>query len=330
MVKEENNFEIGKNGDKNRDFNSRINDIKIDIDEKTAHKEKIIVAWIAILFSSSLTLILWREFGLGEPSWWPWVPAISLIVIFIFTLVRTSLKPLRVFVLILILIFFLGFGGGWQWGLIPFIRDSQIWTNWLSSVPWALSAIMTHLLRLLPAIIILSFLLIIGRERRDFFLIKGNIHAFVEPSKLIGMKKPEPWTRIGSIFALIFCIGTLLFLILTKFPTISDFIQVLPLIPIAVLIAAINAFNEEFTLRAAPLSELSTTIGKQQALLITTVFFGIGHFYGVPNGLLGVLLSAFLGWFLGKSLIETKGFFWAWFIHFLPDVIIFTFYAMFP
>ena len=327
---EENNVKIGKNGDKNTDLNSLAKDNKSELHEKIAHKEKTIVAWIAILFSSSIALILWREFGPGEPFWWPWVSAISLIVISILTFIRISLKPLRVFMIILILIFFLGFGGGWQWGLIPFIRDSQTWTNWLSSLPWALSAIMTHLLRLLPAIVILTFLLIIGRKRRDFFLVKGNIHAFVEPSKLIGMKKPEPWTRIGSIFALIFCIGTLLFLILTKFPSISDFIQVLPLIPVAVLIAAINAFNEEFTLRAAPLSELSTTIGKQQALLITTIYFGIGHFYGVPNGLLGVLLSAFLGWFLGKSLLETKGFFWAWFIHFLPDVIIFTFYAMFP
>ena len=64
-------------------------------------------------------------------------------------------------------------------------------------------------------------------------------------------------------------------------------------------------------------------------MAITTVFFGLGHFYGVPNGVPGVLLSSFLGWFLGKSLLETKGFFWAWLLHFLPDVIIFTFYAAF-
>jgi len=100
------------------------------------------------------------------------------------------------------------------------------------------------------------------------------------------------------------------------------------LIPVAVLIAVINAFNEEFTLRAAPLSRLWFTLGKQQALMITTVFFGLGHFYGVPSGILGVLLSGFLGWFLGKSMLETKGFFWAWLIHFIPDVFIFTFFAL--
>jgi membrane protease YdiL (CAAX protease family) len=111
-------------------------------------------------------------------------------------------------------------------------------------------------------------------------------------------------------------------------PSLSDFLQALPLLPVALFIAVINAFNEEFTLRAAPLSQLWATLGKQQALMITTAFFGLGHFYGIPSGVLGVLLSSFLGWFLGKSMLETRGFFWAWLIHFLPDAFIFTFLAI--
>ncbi|MFB0523595.1 MAG: hypothetical protein ACETV1_07555 [Candidatus Bathyarchaeia archaeon] len=42
----------------------------------------------------------------------------------------------------------------------------------------------------------------------------------------------------------------------------------------------------------------------------------------------GVILSSFLGWFLGKSLLETEGFFWAWLSHFIADIFIFTFAAM--
>lgn len=192
------------------------------------------------------------------------------------------------------------------------------------------STTLTHLLRLSPALAILSFLVITRRKRKDFFLMIGDIRAQVEPSKLIGMKTPKPWTKIGSIFAIVFTLGTLIFLMFSKFPTVNDLIGVLPLLPISVLIAAINAFNEEFTLRAAPLSELWNVIGKKHALLITTIYFGLGHFYGVPSGLLGIALSSYLGWFLGKSLLETKGFFWAWVIHFFPDIIIFTSYAMFP
>jgi membrane protease YdiL (CAAX protease family) len=142
------------------------------------------------------------------------------------------------------------------------------------------------------------------------------------------MKKPEPWTRIGTIFAVVFVIVIIVYLMLSSTPSLEAVIKALPLIPAALLIAVINSFNEEFTLRAAPISELLSAIGKKQALMITTVLFGLGHFYGVPSGILGVLLSSFLGWFLGKSMLETKGFFWAWLIHFLPDALIFTFFAI--
>jgi hypothetical protein len=30
---------------------------------------------------------------------------------------------------------------------------------------------------------------------------------------------------------------------------------------------------------------------------------------------------------MGKSMVETGGFFWAWFIHFLQDVVVFFFLA---
>jgi len=286
------------------------------------------VAWTAMLLTSNLTIIVWREFASGEPYWWPWLHGTGLVTLFAVTFVRKSLKPLQRFILVLLVIYFLGFGAGWQWGLIPFIRASSTWTSWENQTPWAVSAIATHLLRLSPALIIMLFLSITGLKRRDLFLVKGKINAPVEPSKLLGMKKPEPWSRIGSIFAFVFAVVTFAFLMLTRKPSSEMFFNALPLIPVALLIAAMNAFNEEFTLRASLLSTLAPIIGKQQALVITTVHFGLGHFYGVPDGPLGVLLSAFLGWFLGKSLLETKGFFWAWIIHFLPDVFIFTFYAM--
>jgi len=288
----------------------------------------LIVVWTATLLASSLGLILWREFGGAEPYWLPWINAIGLIILFSFTLIRANLKPLRSFVLILLILFFFGFGGGWQFGVIPFVRSSALWISWESQLPWSLSAIATHLLRLSPALVVLSFLLLKGRKRQDFFLAKGKIDAPVEPSRLLGMKKPEPWTRIGSIFAVVFASVTFVYLVLGSSPSVDAFIQAFPLIPAALLIAVINAFNEEFTLRAAPISELLSAIGKKQALMITTTFFGLGHFYGVPAGLLGVLLSSFLGWFLGRSMLETKGFFWAWLIHFLPDAFIFSFFAI--
>jgi hypothetical protein len=36
----------------------------------------------------------------------------------------------------------------------------------------------------------------------------------------------------------------------------------------------------------------------------------------------------FFAWIAGKSMLETRGFAWAWFIHFCADVPVFVFLAM--
>jgi hypothetical protein len=281
-----------------------------------------------MLTISSLTLIPWRTFGTGEPSWWPSLIGAVLLLFAGSTIILPFLRPLRGYLAILSACYFLGFGGGWQWGLIPLIKGSQSWTEWAATLPWWISTLATHLLRLTPALTILLFQHTRGKSFSDIFLVKGNTSASVEPSKLLGIKKPESWMRVGSIFAIIFFSCTLLIMILTTQLSVDTIFRSIPLIPTALLVAAINSFNEEFTLRAAPLAELKDVLGKQQSLLLTTVYFGLGHYYGIPSGVFGVLLASFLGWFIGKSILETRGFAWAWLIHFLPDAIIFSFLAM--
>ncbi len=79
------------------------------------------------------------------------------------------------------------------------------------------------------------------------------------------------------------------------------------------------------TARASFLSVLEDAVGQNQAFWLTAALFGIGHFYGIPYGVIGVLMAGFLGWWLGKSMLETRGLWWAWFIHFVQDVWIFAF-----
>ncbi|MFZ0546813.1 MAG: hypothetical protein WAM60_15310 [Candidatus Promineifilaceae bacterium] len=43
---------------------------------------------------------------------------------------------------------------------------------------------------------------------------------------------------------------------------------------------------------------------------LSAYFFGITHYFGTPGGILGGLLSIFMGWILGKGMIETRGLFW--------------------
>ena len=291
------------------------------------NKTTLIFPWSIVLIASPLAIIFWRTLATHEPIWWPWIHFAALLILMSLTLFKPTLKPFRRFTAIVIIIFVMGYGGGWDWGLIPFIRSSEAWSLWITQSPKASSEIMLHLLRLSPALIILSFLLLSGRKRVDFYLIKGDIRANVKKSRILGIKKPEPWIKIALIFSAVFASVTALFLIAVNGLPLEAFASNWFLILIGLLIATMNAFNEEFTLRAAPLGEIEPAIGKANSLLVTAAYFGLGHYFGVPSGVVGVLLSGFLGWFLGKSMIETKGFFLAWMVHFITDIPIFLFFV---
>lgn len=92
-------------------------------------------------------------------------------------------------------------------------------------------------------------------------------------------------------------------------------------------IAASNAFIEEVIFRLPYVTMGNNEgISSLYGLIMGSVVYGVIHYWGaVPNGLFGVLLSAYLGYFLSKSIYETKGFYWAFFIHFLLDVVILMF-----
>ena len=280
-----------------------------------------------MLIASPLAIVFWRILATHEPTWWPWIHFAALLILLSLTFFKKVFRPARGFAILILIIFLMGYGGGWNWGLLPFIRSSETWTIWVAEAPKAVSEIMLHVLRLSPALIILSFLLLSGRKRVDFYLIKGDIRANVKKSRILGIKKPEPWIKIALIFSAVFASVTALFLIAVNGLPLEAFASNWFLILVGLLIATMNAFNEEFTLRAAPLGEIEPAIGKANSLLVTAAYFGLGHYFGVPSGVVGVLLSGFLGWFLGKSMIETKGFFLAWMVHFITDIPIFLFFV---
>jgi hypothetical protein len=280
-----------------------------------------------VLIASPLAIVFWRILATHEPTWWPWIHFAALLILLSLTFFKKVFRPARGFAILILIIFLMGYGGGWNWGLLPFIRSSETWTIWVAEAPKAVSEIMLHVLRLSPALIILSFLLLSGRKRENFYLIKGDIRANIKKSRILGIKKPEPWIKIALIFSAVFASVTALFLIAVNGLPLEAFASNWFLILVGLLIATMNAFNEEFTLRAAPLGEIEPAIGKANSLLVTAAYFGLGHYFGVPSGVVGVLLSGFLGWFLGKSMIETKGFFLAWMVHFITDIPIFLFFV---
>jgi hypothetical protein len=123
-------------------------------------------------------------------------------------------------------------------------------------------------------------------------------------------------------------LGTLAFLVIAGHPPLGIVSLALSFLPAVVVVAALNAFNEEVTDNASFLSVLESPVGPRQAVNMVAAYFGLAHYYGVPYGVIGVLLATFLGWILDRSMQETRGLFWAAFIHFWQDVWIFSFMAI--
>lgn len=152
-----------------------------------------------------------------------------------------------------------------------------------------------------------------------------RIDGKVLPEPWIGITKrnKDSWKKLGRNMAIVISIVTavaIYFQVIQKGViqtlTLASFLSI-------ILFALTNSFVEETTYRHtfASIVEyhgLSPHISKALSALI----FGGFHYLGTPGKIPGVLLAGFLGWFLSKSVHETKGFFWAWLIHFVQDVII--------
>ncbi|MFB0504726.1 MAG: hypothetical protein ACETWE_12910, partial [Candidatus Bathyarchaeia archaeon] len=85
-------------------------DRKMESSKVDQNQTVTMVAWTAMLLTSNLTIIVWREFASGEPYWWSWLHGTGLVTLSAITFVRKSLKPLQRFILVLLVIYFLGFG----------------------------------------------------------------------------------------------------------------------------------------------------------------------------------------------------------------------------
>lgn len=182
--------------------------------------------------------------------------------------------------------------------------------------------------KLVVALAMIGMLLLMGLRRRDFFLAVGDLRAPIRPVRTLGFPRAEPWWKFGLIwgFGIAAALAAVQWLVLR--PSGAEFAAIVPMIPSILVYAALNAFSEEMTYRAPMLATLGPAVGARSALAMSAVFFGVAHFFGVPGGLVGAALSIFLGWILGKAMLETRGLFWAWVIHFLCDVAIFVFLAV--
>jgi membrane protease YdiL (CAAX protease family) len=96
-------------------------------------------------------------------------------------------------------------------------------------------------------------------------------------------------------------------------------------LPLVVGCAALNALGEEVVYRSGPLATLVGVVGPRQAVLMTSVWFGLAHYSGsVPDGFAGVLSSGLLALLLGGAMVATRGLGWPFLVHFAVDLVVFA------
>lgn len=284
---------------------------------------QVAFVWGATLLISPLPNIIWQELIALPTIWLFWSKMILLAALILLGFVWDVARPLRRYFVVFLVLY-----GAEE--LMGRLGRTPLWQGWFGGVgvSFAVGMLGQQLRRLLVAFIMIIALFLLKRRRGGFFLDIGRLDAVAKPVKWLGMDRPVSWARFGWILAGCISLGTLVFLAIAGRPSLRLVGAALPLLPAVLLLATMNAFSEELNYRASLLATLEPVVGRQQSLLLTAAVFGLAHFYGVPYGVIGVIMSGFLGWILGKSMLETRGMFWAWFIHFCQDVLIFSFMAI--
>ena len=283
----------------------------------------LITAWATVLTAALFKIILQEIFHytVSEDLQFG-IMALIVVVGFALTFLWKTIRPLRPFFGLFIVL------TGANWLIFTQVDKLPIILAWLHHPSFSIKMLAELSLKLLIALIVIVFLLLLGKKRQEFFLVRGDTAAPAEPVRWLGIKEGTKWNRLGREFAIYLSLGTLAFLVIAGRPPLDIVVRALPFLPAVLLAAAMNAFYEEMTYKASFLAVLEDVVGKPQALYLMAAYFGISHFYGIPYGVIGVLMATFLGWLLGKSMFETRGLCWAWFLHFLQDVLIFAFLAI--
>lgn len=292
------------------------------MDHKLPQPLAALLCWGVLLWVSQLPDILFQEMAGSHPAWLFWSKIGLLAALLAGAFVLRELRSLWLFAALVLAVYLVEWGVGlageklryqsWLAGMHPFVQELG-----RVQLPRAAASLLVTLISLV----------LFGRFDR-FFLSIGQLSAPARPIPLV-LTRPPAWHKLGPAIAGAMSLGLVVFVIaFGRPPSLAALASAAPLLPFVLLFAANNAYGEELLYRAPWLAALELPVGPTQALLMTAVYFGIGHFYGVPYGVLGCVMAFIPGWLMGKAMLETRGFFWAWLIHVCMDTVIFSFMAL--
>ena len=159
------------------------------------------------------------------------------------------------------------------------------------------------------------------------YLRIGNLTSYVRAEPMIHLRprRKDHWTVVGIDGTIIVAVVSILMMHVPRI--VYNGLQVdmmVKILPIAIVFSFINSFTEEILMRLGLIVSLKGVVSERKIPLICGLIYGCTQYWSAPGGFLGVITGIALGWFLAKSVLETRGLFWAWLIHFVRDVVVYS------
>ncbi len=282
------------------------------------------LAWGGMLVASAAPEIVCRRAGASTPIWLPLLQTAMLAAGAAVVARSVRFQKLAGFFLALAALRL-----GW-FVLVPLIEENGVVQSYSQHLSWGAQMFVDRLLPVMGAFFMVVTLVGSGIGRRDLFLRVGDLRAPAQPEPILWFRCAIPWTRFGTQLLIIFGVALPLFLFFSVHPDFGRASRLWAFLPWCLATAVLNAANEEFQFRSVLLARLRDVLPQKEALILTAAFFGLSHYFGQPSGFGGIVLAGIAGWIWAKSMVETRGFAWAFFIHMVQDVVIFCFLALAP
>ncbi|HKP05219.1 MAG TPA: CPBP family intramembrane glutamic endopeptidase [Chthoniobacterales bacterium] len=287
----------------------------------TSDPSRRALAWVAVI-GSTLPEVFWKESGHRVSFSFIAIETVILLAAAVAVCASPRIRGLSRFLFAIAALNF-------AWSFIaPALAQTSFVRELSDNANWGARFFIARALTVSGAVLVSLTLIGSGLTRRELYLNRGNLAAPAQPIGFLGLRQPVPWTWFGPGLLLAFALTLAPFLYFTLHPNFAASGLILRFFPWMIAVSALNAASEEYQFRNVLLAHLRNVFSAPEAVLLTAVYFGLGHYYGQPSGPLGVLMAGFAGWIWARSMIETRGFFWAFTTHMVQDIIIFAFLAI--
>jgi membrane protease YdiL (CAAX protease family) len=259
----------------------------------------MLVAWgitVALAVGPDLT-------ASRAPSLLQWAVFAALLCPALIPFLWQAARPLRTYAGLLVLLTLLAV---FFWNPLPAWMSRQ---TWFPDPSGYAAAFLTQSPKLVASFVMMGVLALLGYRPQEFFFSSGA-HG-------------KLWIGSGVLAAVVMGF-TMLVYFQTTAAEASGAVGDVRYLPLALLLAAMNSFAEEMLYRGALLGPLLRHVTANQAIAMTAVLFGIAHYHGTPSGFPGMALTFMAGWIFGLAMVETRSILLPWFLHFVPDAVIFV------